>query len=151
MNIWKSNNWESIVDVENLNYRSGLRLVFKKNINNEVKRASIEYANWLRKKYLFPIRIPIYFKASTHVKTQESELVSAKIFEPFDKTLESYISIATGDIVEKELNRGKDNALAGILGSITHELTHYFQWINDVNLTDKQAERQANYYRKKII
>lgn len=151
MNIWKSNDWKSIVDVEAPNYRSGLRLVFEKDVDSEVKRASTEFIGWLRSQYYFPIRIPIYFKTAKYIRTQDGDLVPSKIFEPFDKTTEPYITIATGDIQEKIMSKGKDNALAGILGSIVHELTHYFQWINDVKLTDRQAERQANYYRKKFI
>lgn len=42
----------------------------------------------------------------------------------------------------------EDNTLAAILGSIAHELTHYFQWISDSRLTDIGIERQASHYKK---
>jgi len=44
-----------------------------------------------------------------------------------------------------------DNALAAVLGSIAHELTHYYQWINDIELTEIGFERQASHYRDRII
>ncbi len=151
MNIWKSDNWRRSIDTSRANYRYGLRLKFQKGVDTEVKKACIEFAKWLRNKYYFPVRIPVYFKASEYVKTQSGEFVSAKFFEPFDKMVEPYISIATGDIEEIERKYGKDDALAAVLCSLAHELTHYFQWINDVNLTDNQAEKQARYYKKKIV
>ena len=35
---------------------------------------------------------------------------------------------------------GQDNALAGILGSIAHELGHYYQWVDDKELDEEGAE-----------
>lgn len=151
MNIWKCDYWKTIINVNSSFNRSGLRLHFQKGVDEEVKRSCSEFAVWIRKQYYFPIRLPIYFKASEYVKIKTGEFVSAKFFEPFDRTVEPYISIATGDVIEIEKNYGQDNALAAVLSSMAHEITHYFQWINDIRLSDKQAERQAKYYQKKII
>ena len=38
-----------------------------------------------------------------------------------------------------------------ILSSLVHELTHYFQWAAGLKQTDAVSERQANYYRYRII
>ncbi len=151
MNVWNCSNWRNILDINSRYYRVGIRLQFDKNVDSEVKRAVIEFTKWLRSQYFFPVRVPIYFKAAVYVRTQDGDRVTAKIFEPFNKANEPYISIATGEIKDKKAFQSKDNFLAGILGSMVHELTHYFQWVNDIDLTDRQAERQANYYRKKII
>lgn len=35
--------------------------------------------------------------------------------------------------------------------SISHEITHYYQWINDVNLTNLGAERQAISYAEFVL
>ena len=51
--------------------------------------------------------------------------------------------------MEREI--GKDNALAAILLTISHELTHYFQWINNLSLTSKGRERQATNYSRYIV
>ncbi len=151
MNIWKSKNWQNYIETKKYNLRTGLRLNFQKGVDCEVRRACIEFANWLRSQYYFPIRVPVYFKSSRYLKTQLGELVSAKFFEPYDKMVEPYISIATGDIKDIELKYGKDEAIAAVLCSLIHELTHYYQWINNVILSDKQAERQAVFYKRKII
>lgn len=36
--------------------------------------------------------------------------------------------------------RGQDNALASILGSVAHELGHYYQWVDDKELDEEDAE-----------
>ena len=46
---------------------------------------------------------------------------------------------------------GKENAPASILLSAAHELTHYFQWINGIQLTELGYERQAKRYAELIL
>lgn len=46
---------------------------------------------------------------------------------------------------------GKDRALTSILLTFAHELTHYFQWINALHLTQVGAERQATVYARSIL
>lgn len=62
-----------------------------------------------------------------------------------------YIRVAAGDYNELLNKRGKDNALTAILGSITHELTHYYQRINGIKLTAVGEERQAKAYVDYIL
>jgi hypothetical protein len=144
MNPWQCDKWKSIYS--NSNCRAGLRLKFDKNVDSEVKRASKEYCNWLRKMYCFPIRVPIYIKLKERIKSMNGEYVTGTFLGPYDKFVEPYIRIAAGDYQELLLKRGKDNALAGILSSITHELTHYFQWVNGFEQTYRSEEWQATYY-----
>ena len=151
MNLWKCNDWSEFVDYSYKWYRPGLRLRFEKGVDAEVKRACMDFCNWLRTQYSFPIRVPIYFKASEFVLSQEHKKVSATFFGPYDKRLEPYIRISTGDYYKMEKVRGRDDALAAILGSIAHELTHYFQWIKSLNAISTNLERQAIYYKRKII
>jgi hypothetical protein len=151
MNVWKNENWKNSIEYETYCVRRGLRLYFQKGVDIEVKRSCIEFAKWIRKQYYFPIRVPVYFKLSRRIKCQDGDLVPGKIYLPFDKSFEPYITLATGDIDELRQELGEDNALGAIMGSMVHELTHYFQWVNDISLSDIQAERQANYYEKKIV
>ncbi|WP_236693039.1 basic secretory family protein [Aneurinibacillus tyrosinisolvens] len=124
-----------------------MRFRFEKGVDKEVRRACIEFGYWLRNEFFFPVRIPIYIKSSTSIKALDGEYVSAVFFEPFDKKEEPYIKISTGEYKKSLIKNGKDDALAEILGSIVHELTHYYQWINDF----KPSERQANNYISKIL
>ncbi len=149
MHIWTLENWKKTYD--NVDVRTGLRLRCDKSINDEVRRVCKDFCIWLRKNYYFPIRIPIYLKSDYKIKAMDGDLVSATFFQPNSKYIEPYIRIATGDYSELLNTDGKDDALAAILGSIAHELTHYFQWINDIYLTEIGAERQAKVYVNYII
>lgn len=133
------------------NCRKGVRLRFDKAVDKEVRRACKEYIFWLRTQYDFPIRIPIYFKASNYVIASTGEKGSALFFGPYDKSLEPYIKVSVGDYQDSLEEVGKDNALAGVLCSITHELSHYYQWIKGYDFDTEKRERQAIYYARVIV
>ena len=59
--------------------------------------------------------------------------------------------IATGDYQELVAERGKKEAMWSILGTLAHELTHYFQYINQLELTRIGEERQATVYSDYIL
>ena len=65
--------------------------------------------------------------------------------------MEPYIKVATGSYAELCRSDGKDDALAAILYTLGHELTHYFQWLNQLELTPAGAERQANRCAGEIV
>lgn len=46
---------------------------------------------------------------------------------------------------------GVDGATKAILLSVAHELTHYYQWINHLGLTQIGAERQATVYSYYVV
>lgn len=149
MDLWSSKEWTNNIDV--LHVRTGVRLRCDKNIDFEIKRSCKEFLAWLRRLYIFPIRVPIYIKESPYIKTSDGDKVSGVFFEPYDYRIEPYIRIAAGDYLSMKSEHGEDNALASILHSIAHELTHYFQWINGVELTEIGLERQAVRYADFII
>lgn len=146
--LWQCNDWNKYLDE---NCRKGVRLRFDKEVDEEVKRACKEYVCWLRTNYDFPIRIPIYLKASKYVTVSTGEKVSAYFFGPYEKIYEPYIKVSVGDYEDLLDKLGKDNALATILHSITHELSHYYQWIKESDLSDEKSESQARYYADAIL
>lgn len=79
------------------------------------------------------------------------EMVYATFFRPYHIYDEPYIRVAAGGYEEFSESREKDNELAGYLESIAHELTHYFQWLNGIELTVIGEERQASRYAKIIL
>ncbi len=79
------------------------------------------------------------------------DMVCGTFFRPADRNREPYIRVAAGDYEELLEECGKDNALAGILNTVLHELTHYFQWLNDLDLTLIGEERQATNYARNIM
>ena len=144
MHIWRIDKWKKYY--EGINVRSGLWLRFDREVDPEVKRACKEFCCWLRKKYYFPVRVPVYIRNKYKVKAFDGEMVKAFFGYYQERSHEPYVSVAVGDY-SRVLNKwGKDNALSSILGSIAHELTHYFQWINGLELTERGEERQANTY-----
>ena len=149
MEIWKQTKWKSYY--HNRPHRSGLRIDYEKNVDFEVKRACKEFVLWLRKEYVFPMRVRVYVKETRQIKACDGEMVCGTAFLPYSKDVEPYIRIATGDYLELVEQRGKDNALATILTTLAHELTHYFQWLNDVNLTPIGEERQATRCANLVI
>lgn len=148
MHIWTIDAWKNHLSNS---CRTGLRLRFEQDVDPEVRRACICFARWLRKEYFFPLRIPIYVKKARRIETKDKDKVCGTFFEPVDYSMEPYIKIASGDYADLERKIGKDNALAAILLTISHELTHYFQWINNLKLTSKGRERQATYYSRYIV
>lgn len=151
MHIWTIEQWKRKYSTDSQNYRTGLRLRMDRDVDPEVKRACKEFFQWLRKEYFFPFRIPVYVKASARIKAKDGDMIPGRIILPYDWRLEPYITVAAGDYDDLLKRRGKDNALAEILFSIAHELTHYFQWINDIELTERGMEWQATHYSILIL
>lgn len=126
--------------------RQGLRIRCEQGVHPEVRRACLEFAKWLRKEFEFPIRVVVYLKRDYQIISRSTkELVSATFFGPFDKCEEPYIRVATGDYLELLEENGQDDALAAILGSIAHELGHYYQWIDNLELDEEGAENEREY------
>ena len=149
MNIWTNDRWKKYYGEHPS--PSGLRVRCEKSIDPEVTRAIKECVKWLRSKYIFPKRVRVYVKASRRVMAKNGEMVCGTFFRPADRDKEPYIRVATGDYMELLEQRGKDNALAAVLYTLIHELTHYFQWLNDLNLTLIGEERQATNYSRTIM
>ena len=80
------------------------------------------------------------------------EMVYDTCFRPADKTDTPYIRISTGDYESLVAERGRDNALAAILCSMASMLTHYYQWVHDMDdLTEEEEEQQADQYANLIL
>ena len=118
MHIWTIEKWKKSYGADYEKIRHGLSVRYEREVNPEVKRACTEFCKWLREEYFFPQRIKVYLKASPQIKAKDNEMVSATIWLPGDKLEEPFIKIAVGDYHERLQERGKDHALAGILGVI---------------------------------
>ncbi|MDE7294821.1 MAG: hypothetical protein K2N72_10405 [Oscillospiraceae bacterium] len=154
MNPWKCEKYKEFY-TPGMQRRTGLRLHFYRSINGNIdcnaRLFLLNFAKWLRRNYEFPIRVNVYIKNSEFIRSLDGELVSATFFAPFDRTLEPYAKISAGDYTALVKKYGTFSALCSTAASLAHELTHYFQWINGFDLSEKQAERQAKYYSEKIV
>src|SRR5689334_14103541 len=89
--------------------RRGLR-VRGQLVEREVRDAVVRFASWLRSWADFPIRVPVYLQPAATLVTRHGERVTASFFAPFDRSLEPYIRVATGDFAELRARRGRDSA-----------------------------------------
>ncbi|CAH0344399.1 DUF2750 domain-containing protein [Bacillus sp. CECT 9360] len=137
----------------NIQYpRSGLRVRCEQGVNSKVKQACLNFAKWLRLYMEFPIRVVVYLKPAKQIKTIDSkELVSATFFGPFERNVEPYIRVATGDFEDLVSEIGEENAICSILNTMAHELIHYQQWLIDPNFDEEKAEVEAENESRKLI
>ena len=150
--IWTIENWEQNIDFMEEGHRTGFRLRFDSGIDPEVRRACKEFAAFLRKEYFFPLRVVAYIKTKKQIRAMDGDLVYGTFWRMEDDyTVEPYIRVAAGDYLDLCDKWGKDSALTAILLTIGHELTHYFQWINALELTPIGMERQATKYARYVL
>lgn len=107
--------------------RKGLR-VRGEHVQPEVRHAVQRFAKWLRVRFDFPKRVPVYLMPSPTLVSQSGKRCSASFWYPDDRRLDPRIRVATGDYAHLKAERGRDNALAAILTSVAHEIIHYQQW-----------------------
>lgn len=151
MHIWYLDNWKKYIDLNESNHKNGILLRFDAEVDSEVRVFCKKFAKWLRREFFFPIRVPIYVKADYRIKAKDGELVVGTFFWPADYKTKPYVRIATGDYQELKEKRGEEQAMWAILISIAHELTHYFQYVNNISLTRIGEERQATTYSFYIL
>jgi len=108
-----------------------------------VAKALARFGAWLRESHDFPMRVPVYLLPGDHVVTLDGVRVSASFFAPFDRNVEPYIRIATGDYAALRAERGRDSALASFIISFAHEIIHYQQWLKTGNTTERGVSRKA--------
>lgn len=149
MNIWRCDRWKEIYQGHEI--RSGLRLRFDTGVDEDVKNALKDFAKYLRKEYIFPIRVPIYVRYTMKIMARDGDLVNGTFLGPYDKLEEPYIRIAVGDYCQEKLKRGKGEAVISYFYVIAHELTHYFQWLNQIEITEIGKERQATRWADIIV
>lgn len=116
----------SVVKSRRRNQRIGIRLKASRG-HPEVAAAVRAFLVWIRRHVEFPIRVPVYLLKSETVPGKPT--ASASIFLPWNRKEEPYMRIPTGDYAATRRTRGRDNALAGVLTSLAHEIIHYRQWV----------------------
>lgn len=139
MNIWKKHaRTESAVS-------QGFSLRFEKGVDPDFRRLCLCFAVWLRRSYCFPVHVNIYIKNCKTITLMDGSRAYGG-FRYFE-TKPPYIRIpAEIDPAEHE-DWEVLEVYYSILGSLVHELTHYFQWVSGMEID----ERQANYYRFRIL
>ena len=145
MNLWQNFEIKREPPFKNC----GFSLHFEPGIDAEMRRQYCAFARWLRKTYMFPVHINVYLLHTEKICLLDGRM-SYGGFRYFT-TKPPRIRVASaierhllGEYTEKELREQ-------ILSSFVHELSHYFQWILALEQSDAVSERQANYYRYRIL
>lgn len=109
-----------------------------------MRAALVRFARWLRREVEFPLRVPVYLLPGELVVTMHGKKCSASFFAPWDRTVEPFVRIATGDYPRVKARIGRDDALAGYLRSLAHEIVHYQQWISTGEVGERGVARKAS-------
>ena len=128
--------------------RTGLRVVTRIGVHNDVRRAVLKFASWIRLRYEFPIRLTIYLSGKEHICLSSGECGSSLFLEPFNKTDEPHITIAAGDYASllKECGN-RDDALCATVNSAVLHILNYQNWWFDHTWSKATIGRN----RKKLL
>lgn len=145
MNLWKQFEFQN----NESSNSNGISFHYEKGIDKQLRSLYIDFAKWLRKKYCFPIHINIYILNQEKVKLLSGVWAygSFRWFENRPPRIKIPSKIEYGSLSEYTY----DEIYEQILSSLVHELTHYFQWVLKLEQSNAVSERQANYYRYRII
>ena len=126
-----------------------LKLHFEKGIEPDLKALYIELGKWLRKTYCFPLVLNVYIINAETVRIGNGKMAYGS-FKWFAKRPPR---IKIPSAVEPSLKYEYSNAeiYEMIISSLIHEITHYYQWYEKTEQSNSVSERQANYFRYKIL
>lgn len=124
--------------------RTGIRIKGSRG-HPVVRAAFIRFARWLRTQHSFPVRVPVYLFPSECIITMHGDRVTASFFAPWQRNVEPFIRVATGDYLALRRQVGRDNALAAFLTSFSHEVVHYQQWIATGGISERGVVRRAGH------
>lgn len=145
MNLWQ--NFESNFGTQLKN--EGISFHYQKGIEADLRKKYISFANWLRKNYIFPIHINVYVLNYERIRLLNGRMAygSFRWFEkraPFIRIPSAIETNLLGEYTKEEI-------YDQILSSLVHELSHYYQWFLGLEQSNAVSERQANYFRYRII
>lgn len=126
-----------------------IRIRIEKGVSKKIRKEYLSLIKYLRNKYVFLYKLNIYVINKCQVKLMDGRMAWGKFH--WYKSKDSYIVIPSK--VEKNKLNGYtlEEEYTAILGSLIHELTHYFQMCLDLKQSDNASEKQAYYYRFKIL
>lgn len=141
--LWITNTEENIRFYSNSAPKSNLSLHFATAIDRNIKKNICRFVNYLRKEFFFPIRCNIYF--CNQEKFHSSK--GGSCYGIFYSNEESKGRIYPQIYIPANMD------LFSIYYSLSHELTHYFQWyfFDDNKRSNRSLEIQASKYAVRIL
>ncbi len=123
-------------------YRTGLRIVCRKSVLDDVRKTVVSFAKWLRYEYEFPVKVVVYLSPEKYLYNDKH--CSSVFFRPVDKTTEPYIVVATGDY-QRMCYEGYSqvDALCNILNTIVKRVLDYQNWYFEHGWSDKAISTKS--------
>lgn len=129
--------------------RSGLRIRIHPAVHPFVRRELLVYCRWLRANYAFPVRVNVYVPHALRIRAQDGELCWGRCLWPEDPEEPVTIDVAGG--CKAKGKRELQNHIWTTIFTISHELSHYFQWLKGLEMTSRGREWQATYYAHRVM
>ena len=141
--LWITNKEENIRFYSNSAPKSNLSLHFASAIDRGTKKNICRFVRYLRQEFFFPIRCNVYF-------CNQEKFHSSKggyCYGIFYSNEESAGRIYPQIYIPANMD------LFSVYHSLSHELTHYFQWyfLDDNKKGDRSLEIQASKYATRIL
>ncbi len=128
---------------------NGFSVRFEKGTDRIIREKYMVLCRWLRSNYYFPIKLNVYILNSETIVLKNGRTAYGS-FRWHEKYAPS-IRIPSKPDEDLREQYTEDEIHEQILSSFIHELTHYFQWAAGIEQTDAAAEKQADYYRYRIL
>lgn len=143
------NLWQSFEKANCSLYNQGLSLHFEKGIDDNLRELYMLFSKWLRKKYIFPSHVSVYILNQEKVTLRNG----TRCYGSFRWYPKRNPRIRVPSKIESELLEecSVEEIYMMILSSFVHELSHYYQWVLGLEQSNAVSERQANYYRFRIL
>lgn len=144
------NLWQKFEKSKNQSFENE-KIIFhyEDGIDVELKKLYCSFAGWLRNNYVFPVRINVYILNCEKIRLSNGQMAYGSFrWYPKKNPVIRIPSAVNNDLLEEY---AIEEIYEQILSSLVHELTHYFQWVIGLNQSNAVSERQANYYRYRII
>ena len=120
-----------------------------KGLDPELREFYLRFSKWLRGRYVFPVHLTVYVLNQEKIRLRDGTLKygSFRFYPTRSPRIKVPSKVEAALLEECSLAE----VYVMILSSLVHELTHYFQWAAALEQTNAVSERQANYYRFRII
>lgn len=145
MNLWQTFDINRKTEYKN----QGISFHYQKGLDIDIKKQFLSFSAWLRKNYIFPVHINIYILNCETIQLRNWHIAYGSFRWFPDRN--PIIRIPAAINFELLTEYTKEEIIKSILSSLVHELSHYYQWVLDSGQQNSVSERQANYFRFRII
>lgn len=141
--LWITNTEENLRFYSDSAPKSNLSLHFASATDGATKKEICRFVRYLRKEFFFPIRCNVYFCSQEKFRSSKGGYCYG-IF---------YSNAESGGRIYPQIYIPTNMELFSVYHSLSHELTHYFQWyfFDDNKKSDRSLEIQASKYATRIV